>query len=420
MQVVNAPHLPVRPEWLALHDEPVLEPDRPIVDAHHHLWDRQSGRYLAHEFLADTASGHRVVSTVYVQCRSMLRVDGPVEMRPVGEVEFANGVAAMSASGAYGPTRCCEAIVGGADLSQGERVARVLEAMLQVSGGRLRGIRNPLAWHASAAVSSSPVTPPRDLMENAAFKAGVACLVRLSDAWTDHVIRDLRPRALFHGDLYAFDTCGVGEKTLALGRRAEGRDWIRHVRRVFRALSAKPRVHWTLCGQVQDARSAARRSRVSRRGTIHWRVFRVRRRRLVERGHAVVIGSGTASVPVPDCLIAWAPWTAVLALAVLAGTTQIFASAPAFYALGFSLTFAATSTNATIQRQCPEHVRGGLVGMYGMAYNGTMPFGYLLVGTASEALGVRNTFGAMAFVLAAGVLAITALHRFTKQREGAQ
>ena len=119
-------------------------------------------------------------------------------------------------------------------------------------------------------------------------------------------------------------------------------------------------------------------------------------------------------------LIAWAPRTAVLALAVLAGTTQIFASAPAFYALGFSLTFAATSTNATIQRQCPEHVRGGLVGMYGMAYNGTMPFGYLLVGTASEALGVRNTFGAMAFVLAAGVLAITALHRFTKQREGAQ
>jgi predicted MFS family arabinose efflux permease len=118
--------------------------------------------------------------------------------------------------------------------------------------------------------------------------------------------------------------------------------------------------------------------------------------------------------------IAWAPWTAVLALAVLAGTTRIFASVPAFYALGFSLTFAATSTNATIQRQCPEHVRGGLVGMYGMAYNGTMPFGYLLVGTASEALGVRDTFGAMAFVLAAGILSITALHQFRKQRSGAQ
>jgi len=193
MQVVNAPHLPVRPEWLALRDELVLEPDWPIVDAHHHLWDRQGARYLAHEFLEDTGSGHRVVSTVYVQCRSMLRADGPVEMRPLGEVEFANGIAAMGASGSYGQTRCCEAIVGGADLSQGEWVAPVLEAMLQVSGGRLRGIRNPLAWHESDAVRSSPVTPPRDLMQDARFKAGVATLATYGlsfDVWVYHTQLD--------------------------------------------------------------------------------------------------------------------------------------------------------------------------------------------------------------------------------------
>ncbi|WP_175798114.1 MFS transporter [Burkholderia ambifaria] len=118
--------------------------------------------------------------------------------------------------------------------------------------------------------------------------------------------------------------------------------------------------------------------------------------------------------------IAWAPWTAVGALALLAVTSEAAATVPAFYALGFSLTFAATSTNATIQRQCPEHVRGGLVGMYGMAYNGTMPFGYLLVGTASEALGVRHTFAAMAVVLASGVIAVIAWQRFTNQRSGAQ
>jgi hypothetical protein len=118
--------------------------------------------------------------------------------------------------------------------------------------------------------------------------------------------------------------------------------------------------------------------------------------------------------------IAWAPWTAVGALASLAATSEAAATVPAFYALGFSLTFAATSTNATIQRQCPEHVRGGLVGMYGMAYNGTMPFGYLLVGTASEALGVRHTFAAMAVVLAGGVIAVIAWQRFTNQRAGAQ
>jgi len=167
----------------------VLEPELPIVDAHHHLWDRQSGRYLADEIGKDVGSGHRVVSTVYVQCRSMLRQDGPDSMRPVGEIEFANGIAAMFASGAYGATRCCEAIVGGADLTLGSELAPVLEVMLQVSGGRLRGLRNPLAWHESPAVSSSPVTPPPDLMLNPAFRQGVKTLAQYGlslDAWVYH------------------------------------------------------------------------------------------------------------------------------------------------------------------------------------------------------------------------------------------
>lgn len=134
---------------------------------------------------------------------------------------------------------------------------------------------------------------------------------------------------------------------------------------------------------------------------------------------AAVLLSSAAGPAASLRFIAWAPWSAVLALAMLATTTHLFASAPAFCLLGFSLTFAATSTNATIQRRCPEHVRGGLVGMYGMAYNGTMPFGYLLVGTVSEALGVRDTFGAMAIVLSAGVAAITLLHYSKKSRRSA-
>ncbi|BDD93621.1 amidohydrolase family protein [Pandoraea sp. XJJ-1] len=193
MQIVHAPHLTVREAWLALREEAALEPALPIVDAHHHLWDRQTGRYLADEFGKDVASGHRIVSTVYVQCRSMLRRDGPEPMKPLGEVEFANGVAAMFASGAYGPTRVCQAIVGGADLTLGWDLEGVLEAMLQVSGGRLRGIRNPLAWHESPAVSSSPVTPPRDLMENPAFQQGVRTLAKYGlslDAWVYHTQLD--------------------------------------------------------------------------------------------------------------------------------------------------------------------------------------------------------------------------------------
>ncbi|GGD83918.1 amidohydrolase family protein [Caballeronia grimmiae] len=189
MQIVHAPHLPVREDWLALGEEPVLEPDLPIVDAHHHLWDRQSGRYLIDQFGKDVGSGHRIVSTVYLQCRSMLRQDGPEAMKPVGEVEFANGIAAMFASGAYGPTRCCEAIVGGADLTLGNELGSVLEAMLHVSGGRLRGIRNPLAWHESPEVSSSPVTPPRGLMLDPSFQQGAKALAGFGlslDAWVYH------------------------------------------------------------------------------------------------------------------------------------------------------------------------------------------------------------------------------------------
>lgn len=198
MNHVNVPHLAIRPEWLALCDETVIDPDLPIVDAHHHLWDRHANRYLAEDMLADTGSGHRIVSTVFVQCRSMLRVDGPLAMRAVGEVEFVNGVGAMSRSGTYGVTRLCDAIVGGADLSLstsdgGVSIEAVLESMIAVSGGRLRGIRNPVAWHADSTVRSSPATPPANLMQQPAFQHGVATLARYQlslDVWAYHTQLD--------------------------------------------------------------------------------------------------------------------------------------------------------------------------------------------------------------------------------------
>src|SRR4051794_13812110 len=92
-----------REDWLALHKEEVLDPTRPIVDPHHHLWERGGQRYLIEELAADLGSGHNVVATVYVEARSMYRAGGPEPLRPVGEVEFANGAAAMSASGGFLP-----------------------------------------------------------------------------------------------------------------------------------------------------------------------------------------------------------------------------------------------------------------------------------------------------------------------------
>ena len=118
--------------------EDVLEPALPICDPHHHLWDHPGRRYLLDELLADTGSGHDVRSTVFVECLSMYRAVGPDAMKPVGETEFVNGIAAMGASGIYGKARVCAGIVGHADLTLGARVEGVLEAHICAGGGRFR------------------------------------------------------------------------------------------------------------------------------------------------------------------------------------------------------------------------------------------------------------------------------------------
>ena len=82
--------------WVDQVQEDILEPEIAICDPHHHLWDRNGSRYLLHELLDDVDSGHRVVSTVFVECDAMFNKDLPAHMAPVGETEFVQGVAAMS------------------------------------------------------------------------------------------------------------------------------------------------------------------------------------------------------------------------------------------------------------------------------------------------------------------------------------
>jgi predicted TIM-barrel fold metal-dependent hydrolase len=178
-----------REDWLAQRREEIIDPARPIVDPHHHLWDRGGQRYLIEELAADTASGHNVIATVYVEARSMYRASGPEAMRPVGEVEFVNGVAAMSASGGYGPAAFCAGIVGHVNLMLGEGAREVLEAEIAAGQGRFRGIRHSSAWDADPDVAHMYATRPKGLLLDPTFRKGFACLAPLGlsfDAWLFH------------------------------------------------------------------------------------------------------------------------------------------------------------------------------------------------------------------------------------------
>ena len=165
-------------DWLALTTEETLEPELPICDAHHHFWDFRSERvpyqrYLLHEFAADINSGHNVRSTVFLEARSMYRPGGPEELRPVGEVEFVQGLAAASDTGLYGPGKAAAAIVGHADLNLGADVARVLDALQAASPNRFRGIRHNTGWDPHPEVESRSFDGQ---LQSADFRAGAQVL----------------------------------------------------------------------------------------------------------------------------------------------------------------------------------------------------------------------------------------------------
>src|SRR6202021_2470410 len=144
---------------------------------------------MIEEIPADIASGHNIVATVYDDCRSMYRAGGPEAFRPVGEVEFANGVAAMSASGGYGGAALCAGIVGHANLLLGEAARAVLEAEIAAGNGRFRGVRHASAWDADAGIGGNYATRPKGLLLDPTFRKGFACLAPLGlsfDAWLFH------------------------------------------------------------------------------------------------------------------------------------------------------------------------------------------------------------------------------------------
>jgi predicted TIM-barrel fold metal-dependent hydrolase len=247
------PHPHVNEAWLGRLREDIIEPALPIVDAHHHLWERPSGRYLLEDLTADLEAGHNVGATVFIQCGFGYRSDGPEELRPVGETEY---IAALAARAEAAGIRACAGIVGYCDFRQGDRVDAVLEAHVAAGGGRFKGIRQSAGWDAAVVMTTSSPAPEHLLMDPA-FRAGLRRLGKFGLSYECSLYHPQLPelidlaRALPNQAILA-NHCGgpinVGPYRAHLDRTFAA--WQRDLRELARC----PNVHLKLGGQAMTIR----------------------------------------------------------------------------------------------------------------------------------------------------------------------
>ena len=200
-------------------DEQILQPDIPIIDAHHHLFDKPALRYMLEEYLDDVQAGHRIVASVYVEADAFRRADGPEMLRPLGEIEFANGVGALFASGYYGDIRLCAAIVGYADLRMGDKIGWLLDRAMATAPDRFRGLRQITMEHPSEAPFRYFFTgrPPAGVFQHPNFRDGFRQLAQrglVYDATGFHLqLPDISALA----DAFPDTTIVVNHMTVAMG-----------------------------------------------------------------------------------------------------------------------------------------------------------------------------------------------------------
>ena len=240
--------------WLAQVTEEIIDPDRPIIDPHHHFWYDGPPRgfpYLLEHLWADTGSGHRVEQTVFVEAGAAYLEDGDDLFRPVGETEFVAGLAKASREG---EGAVVGGIVGHADLSQGEKIRPVLEAHITAGDGLFRGIRHHGSWDASPDVPNSRIEPPPHLFTSGDFREAVRLLGDLElsfDAWCYH---PQLPEVAELADACPETTIVLNHLggVLGIGPYAGRRDEVFDVwKRDFAALADRPNVFAKLGGLAQ-------------------------------------------------------------------------------------------------------------------------------------------------------------------------
>lgn len=156
-------------KWLDLVREPIIDPDRLIVDPHHHLWESPGWTYVLDDLWSDTGSGHHITKTVYLECRSSYYEDGPEHLKPVGETEFVESFASASREGSGSEIA---GIVGHADLC-GSHLDEVLDAHEKAAKGLFRGIRHSIARDQNPEALALPGRGAEGLSKNEAFRQGV-------------------------------------------------------------------------------------------------------------------------------------------------------------------------------------------------------------------------------------------------------
>jgi len=193
MNTNKSPHLPVRQEWLNQHIEDPILPNIPIIDPHHHLWDVGFGRYYIEELLEDiNSSGHNIVSTVYIMSSSNTKIyskDGLEEFKPLNEIEFATSEGKRADLIPNNKVKVNASIVGSVDLTYGNKLQPVLEKAVNISEGRLKGIRMLLASHTDPRISSGAVKSDLGLMLHPNFIDGAKCIQNANlslDFWIYH------------------------------------------------------------------------------------------------------------------------------------------------------------------------------------------------------------------------------------------
>jgi predicted TIM-barrel fold metal-dependent hydrolase len=243
---VSSNYLPVREEWLQRGQEQAIEPALPIVDAHHHFYDRPGWTYLHADYAADARSGHAVQASVYMQALTRYRADGPEALRPVGETAFV----VASTAGARTP-EIAKGIVGYADLRLGAGVAAVLDAHAQAGRGRFRGVRHLTTWDADGSLANPLTAAPQGLLRDAAYRAGLAQLQAQGlsyDAWLfwPQLPELMEVAAAFPALPIIVDHCGG---VVRIGAHAAHRDEVfARWRASMQALARFPNVHVKLGG----------------------------------------------------------------------------------------------------------------------------------------------------------------------------